>query len=317
MKHNNILLFMANKVLWVISLPKRMFFHSVYMMFSLYEFLGNVRKLRATRYDAMSGQFALSESREMTFLVRTHDRFIGRSIYVSGQFDFNKFEIVYHFIGDSFKDKKLTLLDIGANIGSIGIPALKKCYVSKCVFFEPEPTNCKLLKSNVILNDVESDSTVYEVALGEKSGIVDFELSKNNFGDHRIRVNDSTNGTYDELSRRIISVPVKPLNDYFKEFDVSSCLIWMDTQGYEGFVLSGASHFLNARVPMVIEFWPYGMARTGSYELLLASLKETPYEYYVDLGRSPEIKMKLSEKTLNDLWNDLGENDQFTDILIF
>ena len=45
-------------------------------------------------------------------------------------------------------------------------------------------------------------------------------------------------------------------------------LAWIDTQGHEGHVLSGASRLIQANVPIVIEFWPYGLKRSGGYPLL-------------------------------------------------
>jgi hypothetical protein len=43
-------------------------------------------------------------------------------------------------------------------------------------------------------------------------------------------------------------------------------LVWMDCQGHEGHILAGAARVLAADVPIVSEFWPYGLRRAGGLE---------------------------------------------------
>lgn len=40
----------------------------------------------------------------------------------------------------------------------------------------------------------------------------------------------------------------------------------MDVQGHEGHLLSGASRLLASTVPIVCEYWPYGLERAGGLE---------------------------------------------------
>ena len=48
------------------------------------------------------------------------------------------------------------MLDIGANVGTIGLTALAKGYVNEVWAFEPEPHNYSLLMSNVWLNGLNA-----------------------------------------------------------------------------------------------------------------------------------------------------------------
>ena len=47
---------------------------------------------------------------------------------------------------EGLNHKKMTLVDVGANIGSISIPALTRNYFSNAILFEPEIRNVTLLK---------------------------------------------------------------------------------------------------------------------------------------------------------------------------
>jgi hypothetical protein len=41
-------------------------------------------------------------------------------------------------------------------------------------------------------------------------------------------------------------------------------LLWVDVQGHEMHLLQGADQVLSAGMPVVCEFWPYGLARAGA-----------------------------------------------------
>jgi hypothetical protein len=73
---------------------------------------------------------------------------IGRGTYKSlKSFDARNLEKSLKIL----KTKKNILLDVGANIGSIGIYGVAKNYFKKCLAFEPEPRNFDLLKKIYLL----------------------------------------------------------------------------------------------------------------------------------------------------------------------
>ena len=47
------------------------------------------------------------------------------------------------------------------------------------------------------------------------------------------------------------------------EFAEEICLLWVDIQGYEGFMFQGAENTLSRGIPVVSEIWPYGIAKAG------------------------------------------------------
>ena len=58
------------------------------------------------------------------------------------------------------------LIDIGANIGPICIPAVKRNYVKQAIAIEPGPDNARLLRANVALNSLHDRIIVHECAVG-------------------------------------------------------------------------------------------------------------------------------------------------------
>ena len=91
----------------------------------------------------------------------------------------------------------------------------------------------------------------------------------------------------------------------------SDMLIWMDVQGYEGHVLSGAPLTLSKKMPLVIEFWPYGMERANSFDKLKNSLKG--YNGFYDLNDPTEF---YSIAKLDDYFDKIGIDGDFVDLLV-
>ena len=97
------------------------------------------------------------------------------------------------------------------------------------------------------------------------------ELSEKNFGDHRIREADSEQieDHYGESGRKTISVEAMTLDEVMNSQESSQheniALVWMDIQGHEGKFFKGARSFFlqHKHVPVAMEFWPYGIRRSG------------------------------------------------------
>ncbi len=61
-------------------------------------------------------------------------------------------------------------------------------------------------------------------------------------------------------------MPVRTLDDVLAEWGVKPRdvrLAWVDIQGHEGYFLRGARGTLAGGAPVVSEFWPYGILRSG------------------------------------------------------
>jgi FkbM family methyltransferase len=244
------------------------------------------------------------------FLVFTWDKEISKNVYANGSYDFQKVIKAVDLLGHDFKLE--TIIDVGANIGTICIPAVTRGIARSAIAFEPHPDNYRILVSNIYLNNVHTKIQHFNIALGsEDNQILEFELSPLNSGDHRVRVNRDE-GIYGESSRKVIRVRSEKLDSAVKTLDKNNTLVWMDTQGYEAFVLSGATRVLEAGVPIVLEFWPYGIHRANSYALLKKYILE--YDHFFDLSEEKPIARATSY--IDSLHKQLGKNGLLTDILL-
>lgn len=257
-------------------------------------------------------QFLLTKTSEnLYYMVNSSDKVIGKSIYVDKKsFDAQHLTDALNLI----PDRKSILLDVGANIGTIGIFGVSKGYFDKCIAFEPEPNNFKLLKYNVSLNGLDDRFELRNEALSdENNGMLEFELSNDNYGDHRIRVLN-TSGRQSEGDREVISVVVNTLDAVLSNENLEECVLFMDTQGFEGHVLTGAKKLIEKDVPIVTEFWPYGLNRAGGLNLFYDVLSSSGYTSFWDL-RNPSKKLNFSIVELKKIAAELGEDGASTDLL--
>jgi FkbM family methyltransferase len=248
------------------------------------------------------------------FLVNARDKGISRALFIAGASDFDKFETATRLLEQARPGggKVDVLLDVGANIGSICVPAVLRGFAERAVAVEAQPTNCRLLRANIAINGLADRIEVVERAASDRDGaVLSMELSDGNWGDHRIAASRAP-GRYGEAERAHIDVPSIRLES-LDHLDASGrMLVWMDVQGYEGHALAGAERLLAATPPLVLEFWPYGILRADSFAALQRSVAH--YRGFHDLER-PELPLRPIQE-LDKLFAELGPDGPFTDILV-
>jgi len=214
-------------------------------------------------------------SRQGTFTIVTDaDDPISRSLYFSGHFELDLIGqtlTCLRELGLCPPAGQGTVVDVGANIGVISVGMLNAGEFARAIAIEPEPRNFSLLERNVRQNRLGERVVCLPIAVSDRQGTVEFELSADNFGDHRVRTTVreiSAADAFDETARQVISVPARRLDDALADLPSEEtrdvALIWMDVQGHEGQVLRGSPRLLSRGVPVVAEFWPYGLARSGT-----------------------------------------------------
>jgi FkbM family methyltransferase len=297
--------------------------HIIYNI--LYFFLSRI--IKSKNYFLKGVVFdALKHANEITiiksdfnerFILFTNDNVISKEMFINGKFDLIKLERALKFLNQ--KKKINTIYDIGANIGVICIPAVKRGLIKNAFAVEPEKKNFELLKLNISLNHLEDRIISYNYALSNKDDeFVEMELASDNYGDHRIKSEINFN-IHGEEDRKTIKVKTKKFDTLFKNINPVNDLIWMDTQGYEPIILSGANNLINSKAPLVLEFWPYALKRSGLWKKMFEHLKN--FDYYVDLSDQNLLAKKIDDNAILELQNGWGDEIKdsyslYTDLIL-
>jgi FkbM family methyltransferase len=213
-----------------------------------------------------------------------------------------------------------TVLDIGANNGVISIGMLVADEINRAIAIEPDPRNFSLLQRNIELNHLEEKVVCLNYAVSDTKSELDFELSEDNYGDHRIRrgaPDSRARELFAESRRRVIEVQADRLDSLIDNLPSLSkeeiSVIWIDVQGYEGFVFLGATDVLSQDIPVVAEIWPYGIQRAGmSQETFCEIAGEIWSSYWVMDG---EGILEYSVEELDWLFKELGYDGDFTNVI--
>ena len=211
------------------------------------------------------------------------------------------------------------MYDIGANIGTICISAVKRNYIKNAFAVEPEIKNFEMLKFNIILNNLEDKIKTFNYALSSTDQQnLKMEISNDNFGDHRIRLQEVSDNLYGEKNRDILDVKSTTFDKLFKNIDGDKDLVWIDTQGFEPLILQGALNLINSKAPLVIEFWPYALKRNNLWDLMKKIMIK--YDYFIDLSneRMSAEDLKVNLNKLFTGWDEEKPNKPalFKDLLL-
>jgi FkbM family methyltransferase len=241
-----------------------------------------------------------------TYVVRSGDTPIGRELFIRGSFDFDKFEDVLAFLGVSRLD---LLIDVGANVGSICLPALNRGLANKAIAVEPDPINFRLLQVNALLNRLEGNIEMHNVAAAEANLQLAIAQYGVNSGDIRV-VAESDH----ILGDRIGVVTGSPLDSLVSLDAGLTNLLWIDVQGYEYQVLQGFQAGLSVLPQIVMELWPKGLSFHSSRDDLMDLLWNSGYRQFIDINASEKAWQPIIE--LNDLYFRLEALEEFTDVLL-
>jgi FkbM family methyltransferase len=230
------------------------------------------------------------DSDGIRFVVSTRETSgVGYTTFVTGAFDEETLRravgtLERHLGVDSLRG--MTVLEIGANIGTETVSFLARHGAGRVLAFEPDAENARLLRANVALNGVHDRAEVYEMALSDADATVLLESSQENWGDHRVRVADPQGPDLrDEGARPTVEVVARSIDSLVETGELSLDivqLVWMDAQGHEGHILAGGRRLVAAGIPVLTEYWPYGLRRAGGLERFHAIIAEG-YGTVVDL----------------------------------
>jgi FkbM family methyltransferase len=146
--------------------------------------------------------------------------------------------------------------DIGASLGYYSVLAARANPQIRVYAFEPASAPFHFLKRNVHLNALENRVDVFDVALSNSSGQIEFhELRNPEGGPHSVNLGGTGKILTDRDSREnIVPVLVKTetADIFFEKRSPVPDLIKMDTEGTEHMILEGAKNLLRKYKPIII-----------------------------------------------------------------
>lgn len=240
------------------------------------------------------------------------DTVIGWTLALDGQWEPHETKALLDLIrpGD-------TVVDVGANLGWYSVQFARRTGCDgRVLSFEPEPGNFALLLENLTLNKVADGVVARQLALLNRKGMVEFELSSFNYGDHRVRFGPTPAGIpdlYAEHARQVIQVEATTLDDALSPADSLHegrvRLLKMDCQGSEAAILLGGSETLRRIDYLATEYWPYGIRRSGQDPDQFLGILERSFESFtrlepeagpIELRPSSELRSHAAQLTGND-----------------
>ncbi len=245
------------------------------------------------------------------YLVNPSDIGISRGLFFEGNYEGENIDAVYKELRcrDRLPDQ---IFDVGANIGFVTVDLLGRIPDATGVAFEPDALNYRLLRQNLVGNDLDHRVVTHHMAVSDADTELEFELSGDNAGDHRVRVM-AAGGLLGEDNREITTVPARRLDTLLAEGTIeysARTLVWMDIQGHEAQAIEGFGKF--ADNPTVVEMWPYVLRRAGQLERFIELV--TNWDEIIEVGR---IRQQLTLDGLCRRVIELGDTGHgYTDLLL-
>lgn len=190
---------------------------------------------------------------------------------------------IFHALTKKFyglDDSSGYFLDLGANIGTTCVYFIKKLAPNlKVLAFEPDPETFKLLRANLILNDLDDRTIAVNCGLGDKFDEMTMYIHKENPGG-----NSLLNYKADAPTE---TVKVMPLDSYLAENKIAAQdvkYIWIDTEGFEPQVLLGAKNLLaKTFAPIFMETNLLAWKNSGLLDKMIDLLKATGYTHFISI----------------------------------
>ena len=288
----------------------------VFLNFFINNKMGFIKRI-IFKISKKKSKYIFFENKEK-FVLFTNDNVISQECYVNDNFEFEKFCKVLDFLKKNYQIKKL--YDIGANIGVTCIPAVNRGYVKQAIAVEPESENFKLLNINISLNNLNKKIDTFNYALSsENDKNLDLEISHDNSGGHRIFFKSGKLDPKFKNKANTKSVMSKSFDSLFSNINAKEDLIWIDTQGFEANILSGANKLIASGAPIVIEFWPYALKQNNDWNKIKDIINQ--FKFYSDLSKETIELEEVNQKNIDALFSGWDEEQKnkpslFTDLLL-
>lgn len=241
---------------------------------------------------------------EETWLLSTSDSVISPQLFAEGEFDLKK---LLTAMGILREFNLTTIIDVGAHIGSICIPAVSRGLFARAIAIEPDPVNFSLLNANLLMNGLGSRVSVLNAPVGSVEDVFFGRRDGGaNSGDHRFT---PVGTSADETARS--EYPGIVLDSLYESIEPGTALLWMDIQGAEGIALLGAERLLSRDIPVVLEFDAKLLEPNGGLSIGFELLANC--DGFVDLASQSEELVPIGE--LSELYSISLESGSSFDLL--
>jgi FkbM family methyltransferase len=247
---------------------------------------------------AARGHLVLCQLGDVRFFVDPSDRVVGAWLMWHGGYQRREIDqAVTVLVAERRLAPDAVFVDVGANIGTHTVYALKSGRFARAVAFEPEPRNAALLAMNIEANALSNAVTIIAKAAGEAGGSAVLHLHPRNKGAHAIGAPPSDDG------RERLDVPMVRVEDALGELGLSAerlGLIWIDVEGHEPQVLRGLGSLIAARVPIAFEYAPRRYGEEARRELV--RLLAAHYSTLHSLNGAPDHRLPIGAlETMPDM----------------
>ena len=260
------------------------------------------KTIRSAIYNTTDeNKILFSNNKDIKYLLGSSD-WISKKLFIDKSFDYRILTKAIKLLGK--KNSKLTLINIGAHIGSTAIPAIKKNNFKNLIAFEPTKRNFRLLKANIFLNEIDDRVQAYNLAISNKKANLHLGTTKGNTGGNRILRNKQKN-------TEIVKSDI--LDNYTYNLNKNNSLIFMDVEGHEPNIFLGAKKTIKKKIPIVFEFYPSLLDKNwiNNFDLVFKN-----YRFFYGL-RGKNRKEKFNKKNLIALINKVNSIEgKHTDLMI-
>jgi len=260
------------------------------------------KTIRSAIYNTTDeNKILFSNNKDIKYLLGSSD-WISKKLFIDKSFDYRILTKAIKLLGK--KNSKLTLINIGAHIGSTAIPAIKKNNFKNLIAFEPTKRNFRLLKANIFLNEIDDRVQAYNLAISNKKANLHLGTTKGNTGGNRILRNKQKN-------TEIVKSDI--LDNYTYNLNKNNSLIFIDAEGHEPNIFLGAKKTIKKKIPIVFEFYPSLLDKSWikNYDLVFKN-----YRFFYNL-HGKNRKEKFNKENLIALFNKVNSMEKkYTDLMI-
>lgn len=258
----------------------------------------NIRRVRKVNFDYFSHEYRFY-NKNCNLILFGKDRFVSRETYLNGPADYHLFLRAKKILNKKIK----FLIDVGANIGTFCIPAVKYGHIQKCIAIEPVAKINNILKVNIALNDLNERVKTYNYVISDKIKLnVSLKLNKQNYGDNKFKI-----------SKKKSDFKLKKLDSFLNHFPSKYLLIKIDIQGFEDKALNGSNKIISKKIPLLIEF-DYKFIKSPLYFKIIKLLKKN-YNFFSILDYDNPKREKI--KNIDMIFKNLTKEKSHFNCILF